>query len=140
MILIKKLNLTKKKRNVLALVVLILVVPLSIIGIVAFAPTFDISNIYIRGNDVVKGFSLDSFDGETLSIGGQVSSLGTRFNVETGGFWIIDDDDLQILNTYTSADETEVEIRYLVTAKNRINLYTNVRLADATSKNLNTVF
>lgn len=127
----------KKKYNALALILLIAIIPLSIAGIVAFAP-FDISNIYIRGNDVVKSFSLDSFDGEILTAGGNVPSLGTKFNVETGGFWIIDDDDLQILSTYTSIDETEIEIRYLVTAKNRINLYTNVRLSDATSKNLNT--
>jgi hypothetical protein len=99
---------------------------------------FDTSNIYIRGNDVVKGFSLDSFDGEALTSGGTVPSLGMRFNVETGGFWIIDDDDLQVISTYTSVDETEVEIRYLVTAKNKINLYTNVRLSDATSETLNT--
>lgn len=134
----KLLSKVKKNRNVLALVILIAVVPLTIIGIIAFAP-FDISDVYIRGNDVIKNFSLDSFDGEELTAGGTVSSLGTKFNVETGGYWIIGEDDITVLTTYMSEDKTEVEIRYSIKAKNRINLYTNVRLEDATSKNLDVV-
>ena len=130
----KPLKLSKKNKSAI-IVLLILVVPLSIGVVIAFAP-FDISNLYIRGNDVIKSFSLDSFDGESLTSGGNVPSLEMRFNVETGGYWIIGEDDLTILSIYTSVDETEVEIRYSVKAKNRINLYTNVRLEDATSKNL----
>ncbi|MBA7487021.1 hypothetical protein ES707_22583 [subsurface metagenome] len=133
----KPLKLSKKNK-IAIIILLILTVPLSIIGIIAFAP-FDISNLYIRGNDVIRNFSLDSFDGEPLTSGGTVPSLGTRFNVETGGYWIIGEDDITVLTTYVSVDKTEVEIRYSIIAKNRINLYTNVRLEDATSKNLDTV-
>lgn len=117
---------------------MISLVPLSIVGVIVFAP-FDISNLYIRGNDVIKEFSLDSFNRETLTSGGTVPSLGMKFNVETGGYWIIGEDDITILSTYMSTDKTEVEIRYSIIAKNKINLYTNVRLEDATSKNLNIV-
>ena len=122
--------------------IIIAILGVSIVGVaifgIAFAP-FDISNLYIRGNDVIKGFSLDSFDGEPLSDGGNVPSLGMRFNVETGAYWIIGEDDINIINTVTSEDKTEIEIRYSIIAKNKINFYTNVRLEDATSKNLNVI-
>ena len=134
----EKLLKFSKKNKLAIIILLILIVPLSIVGVIAFAP-FDISNLYIRGNDVIKDFSLDSFNGERLTSGGNAPSLGMKFNVETGGYWIIGEDDITILSTYLSVDKTEVEIRYSVIAKNRINLYTNVRLDDATSKNLDTV-
>ncbi|GAH98312.1 unnamed protein product, partial [marine sediment metagenome] len=67
-------------------------------------------------------FSLDSFNGETLSSGGNVPSLGMKFNVETGGYWIIGEDDITVLATYLSVDKSEVEIRYSIIAKNKINL------------------
>lgn len=102
-----------------------------------FSP-FNITNIYISGNDVIKNFSLDSFDGEPLTAGGSVPSLGTKFNVETGGFWRIEESDVNIINIYESLDGTEAKIRYSVTAKNKINLFTNVRLDDVVSNNLDT--
>ena len=134
--LLKSFKITKK--NKIALILLILIVPTTVIGVIAFAP-FDISNLYISGNDVIKNFSLDSFDGESLTDGGNVPSLGMRFNVETGGYWIIGEDGITILSTYTSMDKTEIEIRYSIIAKNKINLYTNVRLEDATSRNLDII-
>ncbi len=127
--------LIKKKYNVLALVLLIAVVPLVIVFVVAFSP-IDTSKLYITGNDVITNYNLDSFDGDGI-IDGIVPELNNKLKFELGAFWKTNEDDLEIINTYEHGNFTSVE--YFVTLRNKINIYTNVRLNDTVEKNFNKV-
>ena len=86
----------------------------------------DTSNIYITGNDVVKNFNVDSSD-----IGGE------KVKVETGAFWKITPDDFELLGVYELGNQTFLD--YRVAMRNKINIFTNVDLGDATATDLNVV-
>lgn len=89
----------------------------------------DTSNIYITGNDVVKNFKLDDFDGDAITNG--------KLKFETGAFWKTTPDDVELLIVYEEG--TQVFLEYRVTMRNKINIFTNVRLGDAVETNLNVV-
>lgn len=127
--------LIKKKYNVLALVLLIAIVPLVIVFAVAFSP-IDTSNLYITGNDVIKNYNLESFDGNNI-VDGAVPQLGNRLKFEPSAFWKTTEDDLEIIAVREV--ENRVSIEYFVTLRNKVNIYTNVRLPDAIEKNFNLV-
>lgn len=89
----------------------------------------DTSNIYITGNDVVKNFKIDSFDGDAITNG--------KLKFETGAFWKTTPDDIELLVVYEEGNQAFLE--YRVTMRNKVNIFTNVRLADAVETNLDVV-
>lgn len=89
----------------------------------------DTSNIYITGNDVVKNFKIDSFDGDALT--------SEKLKVETGAFWKTTPDDVELLVVYEEGNQAFLE--YRVTMRNKVNIFTNVRLGDAVETNLDVV-
>jgi len=89
----------------------------------------DAANVYVTGNDVVKNFKIDSFDGDALANG--------KIGVETGAFWKTTPEDVELLVVYEEG--TQVFLEYRVTMRNKINVFTNVRLGDAVEKDLNAV-
>jgi len=127
--------LIKKKYNVLALVLLISIVPLVVVFAVAFSP-IDTSKLYITGNDVIKNYNLESFDGNNI-VDGAVPLLGNRLKFEPSAFWKTTEEDLEIIEIREI--ENRVSIEYFVTLRNKVNIYTNVRLPDAIEKNFNPV-
>ena len=127
--------LIKKKYNVLALVLLIAVIPLVIMFAVAFSP-IDTSKLYITGNDVIKNYNLEYFDGNNI-VDGAVPQLGNRLKFEPSAFWKTTEDDLEIIAVREVGNRVSIE--YFVTLRNKVNVYTNVRLPDAIEKNFNLV-
>jgi hypothetical protein len=89
----------------------------------------DTSNIYVSGNDVVKNFKLDDFDGDAITNG--------KLKLETGAFWKTTPDDVELLVVYEEGDQIFFE--YRVTMRNKINIFTNVDLEDAVETDLNVV-
>ena len=89
----------------------------------------DTSNIYITGNDVVKNFKIDDFDGDALTNG--------KLKFETGAFWKTTPDDVELLGVYEEGNQAFLE--YRVTMRNKVNMFTNVRLDDAVETNLDVV-
>lgn len=123
--------LIKKKYNVYALIFLIAAIPLVLVFGIAFSP-LSTSNLYITGNDVITNYNLDSFDGNNI-VDGTVPELDNKLKFEPSAFWETTEDDLEIINTYESGDIVSIE--YFVTIRNKINIYTNVRLPQAIEKN-----
>jgi len=119
----------------LALVLVIVIIPLVVMFAVPFSP-LDTSKLYITGNDVIKNYNLDSFDGENI-VDDAVPALDNRLKLETSAFWKTTEDDLEIINTYEAGNSVSIE--YFVTMRNKANIYTNVRLPDAIEKSFNTV-
>ncbi|MHA1502430.1 MAG: hypothetical protein ACTSSB_11320 [Candidatus Heimdallarchaeota archaeon] len=95
------------------------------------SPFLEDDRIYISANDVIKNFKFDSFDGEPITTSGTVPSLGSRLNFESG-LWTTNPDDLEIITLYQVGDV--VYIGYVITLTNKFNIYTNVRLDDASEK------
>jgi len=116
---------------VYALIFLFAVVPLTIVFAVAFSP-LSTSRLYITGNDVITNYDLDSFDGDSI-VDGTVPELDNKLKFEPSAFWKTTEEDLEIINTYESGDIVSIE--YFVTLRNKINIYTNVRLPQAIEKN-----
>lgn len=120
------------KRKTKTYILIIGVLSISLLTFFSFGldPFYsDTSNIYITGNDVVKNFKLDSFDGDAISSG--------KLMFETGAFWTTTPDDVELLAVYEEGNQAFLE--YRVTMRNKINLFTNVRLGDAVETNLDVV-
>ena len=106
----------------------------SIVGVaiygVAFSP-LNISNLYITGNDVITNYNLDFFNGDNI-VDGAVPDLDNKLKFEPSAFWKMTEDDLEIISTYTDGNFTSVQ--YFATLRNKVNIYTNVRLHQAIEK------
>lgn len=117
------------KRRTKTYILIIGVLSISLLTFFSFGldPFYsDTSNIYITGNDVVKNFKIDSFDGAALANG--------KLKVETGAFWKTTPDDIELLVVYEEGNQAFLE--YRVTMRNKVNIFTNVRLGDAVETNL----
>lgn len=127
--------LTKKNKRILLIFLVIMIVPLSALIVVPFSliPT---SDLYITGNDVIKNYNFDSFDGNDI-VDGAVPALDNKLKFEPSAFWKTTEDDFEIINTYEIGDIVTIE--YFVTMRNKVNIFTNVRLPQAVEKDFNTV-
>lgn len=120
------------KRRTKAQILIIGIVSISFLSFFFFGldPFYsDTSNIYITGNDVVKNFQLDDFDGDAITNG--------KLKFEEGAFWTTTPDDVELLVVYEEGNQTFLE--YRVAMRNKVNIFTNVRLDDAVETDLNVV-
>ena len=69
----------------LLILLLVALVPVLLVVAIPFSP-FDTSTLYITGNDVIKNYKLDSFDGDDV-IGGSVQGLDDKLKFEPSAFW-----------------------------------------------------
>jgi len=120
-----------KKKIFFSLFILVLVLIPVIAFVSPLSPFLEDDRIYISANDVIKNFKFDSFDGEPITTSGTVPSLGSRLNFESG-VWTTEPDDLKIITLYQVGDI--VYIGYEIIFTNEFNIYTNVRLDDASEK------
>ncbi len=124
-----------KTKNLLV----ILILGISVIGVViygiAFSPLSDLSSrLYITGNDVITNYELTSFDGRDINYG-IVDGLDNRLITEPGAFWTATEDDLEIIGEPTINGD-QATVQYFVTFRNKVNIYTNVKLHQAVETNL----
>jgi len=100
-----------------------------------FAPfNLDDENIYITGGDIIKNFRFESFDGFACSEGGTTTEYGDRLKLESGSVWKASKDDVDL--QYAHQVEETVYLYYKVSMSNKINIYTNVKLDQASEKPL----
>lgn len=114
-----------------SIILLFITIPLvSVIGAIYLAP-FEIGeqDLVITGNDVIKNFKIDSFDGYAISSGGTTPDLGDRLKFELGAEWKTSPDDINIISIQQVG--TEVVFRYRVLFTLEATILTNVRLPDA---------
>ncbi len=121
-------------------IIVMLILASSVIGVaiygIAFSPLV-LDDLYITGNDVIKNYTFESFDGNDI-VDGVVSGLDNKLKVEAGAFWKTTENDLEIIgNPIVNGNITTVA--FFVTMRNKVNIYTNVRLNDAIETNFNTV-
>ena len=119
----------KKNKRILLVLLVIIVIPLSII-LIPLSP-LPISKLYITGNDVIKNYNLETFDGNNI-VDGAVPELENKLKFEPSAFWKTTEDDLEIIDTREVGNRVSIE--FFVTMRNKVNIYTNVRLPNAVEK------
>ncbi len=103
------------------------------VSILAYSPlspvSFNEESMVISSGDVIRNFRVDSFNDQPVGDGGTVLGLGSKLKFEVGSAWTTTKDDLQMLSVSQVGDK--VYMSYKVTFKNKVNIYTNVKLQDA---------
>ncbi|MFX1239156.1 MAG: hypothetical protein ACFFAS_18545 [Promethearchaeota archaeon] len=129
---------TKSKNSFFFLIVITFSIIIGAIFIVPLSPSFNIAgetDVYITGDDVIKNFRFDSFDGEPLSLTGTSPGLQDKIKFEIGGQWEAHTNDISVQNI-EEADDT-IYMYYRIALTNKMNIFTNVDLEDA-CENLST--
>jgi len=117
----KKLRKTKRSKTTnrrLIIAILIPIIVITSIFMIALAP------FEIQGNDLIKNFSIDGFDGQTSS----GASNDGKLVAEIGGYWNIVPEDIRIVRDYDLDGIRYFETEVIVT--NKINFLTAVSLGD----------
>ncbi|KKN03697.1 hypothetical protein LCGC14_1105070 [marine sediment metagenome] len=127
---IKKVHISKRTRNVLAISIIILIVPLTLFGISAFSPLTE--EIYLKSGDIIKNFKFDTVGGKEISLGGNAWDGKLQFDV--GSTWDVQRDDVQLISTVPVDDS--VIYYYRVSMTNKINIFTKVSLEQGAENNL----
>lgn len=129
----------KLKKNKLLFFFLFSLLLIGIIGVSAGLNPFEAPEdaIYIKPNDLIKNFRFDTFDESIITQSGVTAKYGDKLKFEMADSWTASKSDLEILQSYILEDT--VYLQYLLTAKRKINIYTNVRLDDASQKSLSPV-
>ncbi|MHA1195768.1 MAG: hypothetical protein ACTSRH_04435 [Promethearchaeota archaeon] len=126
----------KHKRNLLLFIFLfgfLCIFYFSGLGFTLLAP-FNFSKVYISGNDLIKNFRIEPSPAIESD-----NSIEPKLICESGAYWKIYQEDLKLIDSYETDDGNSIILYYSITAKNKINIYTNVRLDQAVEKNLNPV-
>lgn len=131
-----KIQLNKGKKPIAFLLIGIILVLLITVPIFAFSGIGDEEVEYIQGTDIIKNFQLRSFEGERLTSGNTVPSLGNRLMFESGSYWKAYESDLEGVQVFTVGNQCI--FKYELTFTNYINIYTNVFLSDV-AENIATI-
>ena len=118
-------KITRKERNILLIIFLIAIVPIAIVFAVAYSP-FDLT--VVRGNDLIKNFRVESYDGIMIPTG---VAEGGKLITEYDADWSITEDSIKIIEEYIQ--DGYKFIKFSVRATNRFNFFTAVNLNDAAS-------
>lgn len=78
---------------------------------------------YISATDILKNFTFESIGDETIVSGG---AFDNKLRFDTQMEWILYKDDVTALNYIE--DEGDTYLKYRVVLRNKINMYTNVRI------------
>lgn len=125
----------KLKKNGVFLLLLVLVSGIwiynagAILG--AWSPVGDEGDVYLLSNDIIKNFRFETFDGGSITLGGQYGRNQLQF--ESQASWRINPDDIQLINVYTEGDIAY--IRYKVAMTSKINIYTTNTLLSVSANN-----
>lgn len=91
----------------------------------------DEGDVYLVSNDIIKNFRFETFDGDPITLGGQLANGKMQF--ESQASWRINPDDIVLMNAYVDGDD--VYIRYKVAMSSKINIYTTNTLVSCAKDN-----
>ncbi len=100
-----------------------------LIPIGSFTPSVTASNTtYISATDIIKNFKFTTFDGKDIVDEGVYNN---KLRFDTQASWVLYKNDMMFVSKYESGDSTF--LRYKMRVRNKINIYTNIKLSDISS-------
>jgi len=124
------------KKKTLFFFILFGILIFGVVGVSIGLEPFEISEdtIYITPNTLIKNFDLDTFDDSVITPSGITSKYEDSLKFEQAESWTASKSDIEVLQSYLV--NNTVYLQYLLTAKTKINIYTNVRLDQASQNPL----
>ncbi len=121
---IKKIKI-KPKHYIL---ILAIIIPISFLGLISFS-LYGQNTAYISATDILKNFKFESIDGEPIINDG---AFNNKLRFDTQSSWILYPEDVNYLYSFEDGDSTK--LKYRVTLRNKINIYTNVKISQMSQK------
>ena len=112
----------KNKKNIIFLFSFSFIFLISISSFTPYVKSTDYTT-YISATDIIKNFKFTTFDGEEIVDGGVYNN---KLRFDTQASWVLYKNDVTTL--YTIEDGGNTSLKYRVVLRNKINIYTNVRI------------